>query len=195
MFSTSTIPVISGEILTFRLFTNQTGAPIAVPLTRHIGCVGTLAFSSDCKRLASESDDETIQMWNAQTGTPIGEPLTGHRWSVNTLTFSPHGERLASESNHRTIQMWDLRARAPSGELQEGRQICVHPPFLPDGKRLDLGSEDRAMSAWDAQTGLPIGEPLAPGRRPLPFTLLAFSADGKRLASWLMDATIRICDV
>ena len=63
------------------------------PLQGHSGSVLSVAFSSDGKRLASGSSDQTICIWDAQTGNLILDPLEGHTDQVISVGFSPDGKR------------------------------------------------------------------------------------------------------
>jgi WD40 repeat protein len=67
-----------------------------------------LAFSSDGRRIASASDDETVKVWDAGTGQ---ETLTlkGHTDEVRGIAFSPDGRLIASASSDGTVKIWDAR--------------------------------------------------------------------------------------
>ena len=82
-----------------RLWDGHTGAPIGKPFTGHADWVRSVVFSPDGTRLASASDDSTVQLWEVHTGAPIGEPLAGHTHYVMSVVFSPDGGRLASASS------------------------------------------------------------------------------------------------
>lgn len=57
------------------------------------GCwVNAVAFSPDCKTLASALVNNTIRLWDAATGTP--QTLAGHSHSVNAVAFSPNSKTL-----------------------------------------------------------------------------------------------------
>ena len=74
----------------------------------HSGPVNTVAFSPDGKRIASESDDQTIKLWDATTG---GHEFTyqGHTSEVHTVAWSPDGKRIASGGTDTTVRVWQAQ--------------------------------------------------------------------------------------
>ena len=69
------------------------------------GVIG-VAWSPDGTRIASASNDGTVQVWDAANGGHI-YTNRGHTGRVNALAWSPDGKRLASTSNDGTVQVWD----------------------------------------------------------------------------------------
>jgi WD40 repeat protein len=66
-----------------------------------------LSFSSDCRTLASASDDKTIKLWQLEgEAEPI--ILSGHKDKVLSVAFSPEKQQLASGGADQTIRVWDL---------------------------------------------------------------------------------------
>jgi WD40 repeat protein/serine/threonine protein kinase len=147
------------------------------------GDTGCAAFSPDGKRLASASEHQTVKVWDARTGQAI-RTLKGHSGYITSLAFSPDGKRLASSSNDKTVKVWDaqkdqenLTLQAGGGKNVQGAELVA---YSPDGRRLAHGSLDGAVKVWDVQTGQ---QTLTLKGHTAPVRCVAFSLDGKRLAS------------
>ena len=227
----------------------------------HRYAVYGIAFSPDGETLASGSADKTIGLWSAtkeeQTGirsstgsvvkivnpwnpkeitrlragiiatssdgnvsnTKHIKTLVGHRYTVHSVAFSPDGQTLASGSEDSTIILWDTTTGEHTRTLARPTGPFVGPTdtlvghtdtvysvaFSPDGKTLASGSEDSTIILWDMTTGEPIktlARPTGPFVGPTDTLVghtdtvysVAFSLDGKTLASGSADNTIILWD-
>ncbi len=117
--------------------------------------INSIAFSPDGKKLASASNDKTIQLWNLETGKPT-KTLNKHKESVNSVAFSPDGKQLISGSVDDTVRLWDTESgtqlkvfKGPEDDINKiyglGNRGIRSVSFSPDGKRL-------AFTSWDAGT-------------------------------------------
>ncbi len=153
--------------------------------------INAVTFSPDGRRLASASDDRTIQVWDVASGQSVAT-LQGHSDEVWSVAFSPDGRRLASASKDRTIRVWDV-VRGQSVATLKGHSDAVGSvAFSPDGRRLASASEDRTIRVWDVASGLSMATLKGHSRA---VVSVAFSPDGRRLASASWDRTIRVWDV
>jgi WD40 repeat protein/serine/threonine protein kinase len=160
--------------------------------------VNRVAFSPDGKRLATAGGDGTVKVWDAQTSQELAA-FKGHTGMALNVVFSPDGTRLISLDRD-GFKVWDA---ATSPEVRTFRvprwQGAV--VFSPDSKRLASGSGtwDEAKKAdvagtvevWDAQTGQ---EPRVFKGHTGRVHSVAYSPDGKRLASASEDKTIKVWD-
>ncbi len=71
----------------------------------HSDAVLAVAWSPDGRRIASGSNDKTVQVWNAADGGNV-YTYHGHFEYVYAVTWSPDGQRIASGSNDKTVQVW-----------------------------------------------------------------------------------------
>jgi WD40 repeat protein len=182
--------------------------------------VSSIAFSPDGKTLASDGGNNTIVLWDIDAYQPIGQPLSrykdgnGEFSAVFSITFSPDGKTLASGNcisqsngicNRDEIALWNLATHQPSGQPLKGHSGRVYSAaFSPDGKTLASAGCGVAIDSrgtcsqgeiilWDVETRQPIGQPIN-GHSDL-VRSVAFSPDGKLLASGSYDSTIILWDV
>ena len=176
-------------------------------LEGHAAEVGGLAFSPDGSFLLASSEDATLNIWEVDTGELLRSLPD---FTVFKVIFSPEcvsppeenaercGKRVAA-ATFNGLQVW---AYAPDSAEQltfEDSQAILKIPdgsagiFSPDGKWLAAASlstaSGNAVKLWDAATGQ---ELLTMVGHTNWLAGLAFSPDGKRLASTSLDGTVRV---
>src|SRR5205085_2306954 len=84
----------------------QTARKMLHTYTGHSGCVTAVAWSPDGTRIASASEDETIQVWNARLGqtlfTSRGQPRQAH-----VVAWSPDSRYIASGCWGDSVGVWE----------------------------------------------------------------------------------------
>lgn len=162
---------------------------------RHTGSVRSVAWSPDGTRIASGSDDKTVQVWNAANGDN-SFAYSGHASTVLTVAWSPDGRLIASAGHDGTVQVWDAST---------GRNVFTYRghtgdavtavAWSPDGKRIasasHSGNSNGTVQVWDATNGghsfsyfNPLGGVLT----------VAWSPNGRRIASANTDGTVQVWD-
>ncbi|MBN1450578.1 MAG: helix-turn-helix domain-containing protein [Anaerolineales bacterium] len=163
----------------------------------HTGALEGVTFSPDGKWLITASDDATIKVWNTATGD-IVHSYSEFTGLVDSITFNPAGTQLMFGTAD-GLHIWqidvDIDQDTPAFMDQE---ILLIPnsaggKFSPDGSLLATpsgnASSRNAITLMDATTGR---ELLVLSGHTGWVMGLAFSPDGKWLASTSLDGTVKI---
>jgi len=120
----------------------------------------------------------------------------GHSAQIWEVLFTPDGQTLISVSNDKTIRLWDVATgdllRTLRGQIGDGSEGKLFAAALsPDGKVLAVGgyTKENEIRLINLDSGEQIG--LLKGHTSVIHTL-AFSRDGRFLASGSDDKTVRI---
>ncbi len=175
------------------LYEVPTGRLEAV-LRGHSAPVRSLVYRPDGKQVAASGDDRTVRLWDlegrerASFRVEFAPPQVE---GLHFLAYSPDGSRIASfarQGDAGTSRLWDVLSQDTGKEIAvlggEWREVYHPVAFRPDGKQVAAGSRG-FVRLFDASTGRQLAD-LGPHGAPV--VHLAYSPDGKRIASALAAA-------
>lgn len=173
----------------------------------HTSSVHQLAFSPDGRALATADQSGTVQIWDTATGTGVGtfQPYpppahpAGNNPAISSIAYSGDGTLLATAAMGSPVKLWDSRTLAQTFELEQAAE-CVS--FSPKAKVFAFaGLGDRRHPPPVPEFNVHIRDAvtnreLAVLQGHIDFILsMAFSPDGKRIATASQDRTVKIWDV
>jgi WD40 repeat protein len=202
-FSPDGLTLASGSVdATILLWDVAKRVPMEPPLTGHSAPVTSVAFNPDGNTLVSSSEDKTLILWNLKA-----HPRTTNAAPISSLAPSPDSHVLAFVGNDKNILLWAVDKRPVLRSLDHATTV-YSMAFSPDGETLAAGTcgvEDKGAEGkqkpvckkgevrlWNLTDSSP--SELRLSAHSAPVLSVAFSKDGKWLASGSGDNTIILWD-
>jgi WD40 repeat protein len=145
------------------------------------------SFSPDGETLVTSDRGHTIRLWRTASAREFRhtQGLTSEIWGV---LFSPDGRTVLSRGNDTLLQLWEVATGKERWRTRINTDAAV---FSPDGKLIATAIGTN-LFLFDAFTGKKLHE--WQGHRRM-IRSLAFSPDGRMLASGSWDTSILVWDL
>ncbi len=169
-----------------RVWEVSTGLEVAK--LNHDSSLDAIAFSPDDRYIATASFDKTARLWEVATSKEVAK--LNHDGAVTAVAFSPDGKFVATGSADQTARVWDATTGEEVAKLNRDGAVNF-VAFTPDGKFV-VTADEKTARVWDAIAGKEVAKLDRDGGTR---SIIAFSADGKFVATASFDKTARLWDV
>jgi WD40 repeat protein len=193
-FSPDGRTIVSGSLdKTLKLWDAASGRELRT-LTGHADTIHAVAFNG--RTIVSGSQDWTLKIWDAASGRELHSLPALAR----SVALSPDGTTLVSAG--RVIEMWDVASGRKLRAMSKHGDFLRAVAYSPDGRTIVSGhghvlpplpgSSIRRLKLLDAVSGRPLRTLTGHGDQDV--WAVAFSPDGRTIASGSNDKTLKLWD-
>jgi WD40 repeat protein len=182
----------------------KNGKPVAI-LTGHTGRVNTVDFSRDGRLVATSSNDWTARVWTSRSEPELA--LVARQAPIRAFAVDLSGRNVIVRDTHGVVRVRPVGRSRVTRTIRTGRApravaLPASGPILSTGQTLTLAVSPRtgAVAGGNRDGSILVGRPSRGKRRVLhggakPVTALAFSRDGRLLASGDSVGVVRLWNV
>ncbi|MBA3321854.1 MAG: caspase family protein [Pyrinomonadaceae bacterium] len=170
----------------------------------HVSDVNSVVFSPDGQTLVSSSSDRIVKLWDVTTGAEL-RTIASNSMEVSAITLSPEGKTFASSTRDGRVDLWEVSTGVKRRSFQGPKGIIFSMAFGPEGQMLATAGmaaevKDKTFNTtgggevelWDASTGTRLR---SLKRHASGVEAVAYSPDGKMLASACLDGTVKLWNI
>ncbi|MBD3158136.1 MAG: hypothetical protein GF309_05045 [Candidatus Lokiarchaeota archaeon] len=119
----------------------------------HDDRIDEIAWHPDGDRIATGSDDGTVNIWDTKTGSKLA--TLHHRDLVEEVSWSPDGSKLATGSWDNTARVWNPESGDELFRIDkyktEGGVAWGAVAWSHDGMKIATASKNQTIIIWDAR--------------------------------------------
>lgn len=159
----------------------------------HDGGIYSLNYSEDGSKLISCSSDESIKIWDVMSGRLLGSVSYSPEYYC-VLSFSPDGKKSITCYNDDNVSIRDIKE--DDSIFMQGKHLgyVTTLDFDCKGNYLISGSTDSVLRIWNANTGALIVDSDDRDNNSAAIHTVAFSPDGRHIASCSDDGILLFRD-
>jgi WD40 repeat protein len=158
-----------------------------------LGAINDVAFSPDGELLIAAGPDGDLMRWTVSEPSALGVRLSGHAGAVKHVTFAREARLAASTGADNNVVIWDFARDAPTRKALVIKEPNLMRAVLsPDGRRLATIHHDKTITLLDVDSEETIASKTLTDVAKEPFNALAYSPNGRLLATGSGSGRVRI---